>query len=257
MPRISRQKSEAGIYHVMLRGIDRAQLFYDEEDHLFFLDRLNRYKNTCGFKLFAYALMGNHVHLLVKESDTGLSRDLMRLTISYAYWFNEKYDRSGHLFQNRFKSEAIANDGHLLSALRYILNNPVRVGLPIAHWTSYEDYLATDKTYTTLTDTDFILEMFSPVPERAKSLFLEFLALEPEHEQAFIEYDQSKKLSDADAFALIKEAVKVGHPHDIADMDKEARDRALLLLKEKGLSVRRLARLTGINRGVIQRARSE
>jgi REP element-mobilizing transposase RayT len=137
MPRTSRQKSEAGIYHVMLRGIDRSQLFYDSEDRGAFLERLVRYKKECCFLLFAYCLMGNHVHLLIKEEELDLSGVIKRLANSYASYFNNKYERSGYVFEGRFKSEAISSEEQLLATLRYILKNPLKVGLSLDSWTSY------------------------------------------------------------------------------------------------------------------------
>ena len=95
MARLARQHSESGVYHVMLRGIDQAQLFYDTEDRLRFLEKLQNLRTTGSFRLYAYVLMGNHVHLLIQESTDDLARAMKRLAVSYARWFNAKYDRTG------------------------------------------------------------------------------------------------------------------------------------------------------------------
>jgi REP element-mobilizing transposase RayT len=104
MPRIARTKSESGIYHVMLRGINQTQLFYDDDDRKAFIEVLERYRHECRFKLYAYSLMGNHVHLLLKEEGTGLADIIKRIALSYSARFNRKYERNGYLFQGRYKS---------------------------------------------------------------------------------------------------------------------------------------------------------
>jgi len=254
MPRTSRKLSETGIYHVMLRGIDRLQLFYDEEDHLVFLERLARYKDACRFSLLAFALMGNHVHLLIREGEQGISEDIKGLATSYAHWYNTKYGRSGYLFQGRFRSEPITTDSHLLAVLRYIHNNPVKIGLPMSHWTSYGDYMGTASRKSMLTDTLFILGMFDDRPDTARRLLAEFFEAAEDERLTFIEDDQKTKTKDADAIEIIKEIANISFCGDLASIDKDSRDLALATCKKRGLSIRQIARLTGINRNVIQRA---
>lgn len=257
MPRTPRGQSESGIYHVMLRGIDRAQLFYDAEDHLAFIERLSKYKEKYGYLLLAYSLMGNHVHMLIREGSSGLSQDIKSLATSYAHWFNEKYDRSGYLFQSRFKSEPITSDGYLLQALHYILNNPVKIGQPITHWTSYNDYISDDKQGAALTDTSYILEMFSTNHHKAVELFIDFVSQEHDNDTSFIDEPEKQRPKDSEAIELIKGIAQVQSCIDLSSMDKNRRDHTLALLKKEGLTIRQLARLTGINRGLVQRAKSE
>ena len=129
MPRRARQKSSLGLYHVMMRGADRRILFADDEDNLGFLLSLKRAKQAGGFKLYAYCLMGNHVHLLVKEEKEPLEIVIKRLGVSYVYHYNEKYDLLGHLFQDRYRSEPIETMAYFMDVLRYICQNPVKAGL--------------------------------------------------------------------------------------------------------------------------------
>ena len=84
-----------GIYHVMLRGINRQTIFEDNEDRIKFLDTLARYRDDCGFELYSYCLMGNHVHLLMKEVVEPISGIIKRICSSYVYWYNAKYKRCG------------------------------------------------------------------------------------------------------------------------------------------------------------------
>ena len=126
----SRETAEpTGIYHVILIGINRRQIFFDDEDSETFIRLLKRFRDVSGFDLYAYCLMGNHVHLLIRARKEGLEKIFRRLGASYVYWYNLKYQRVGHLFQDRFKSEPVENEAYFLTALRYILRNPVKAGL--------------------------------------------------------------------------------------------------------------------------------
>ena len=129
MPRTARKKTETGIYHIMLRGTDRRLLFTDDEDCDRFIDTLKRVKEISKFQLYAYCLMGNHVHLVLREGDEPLELVFKRLGASYAYYYNWKYQLQGHLFQDRFRSEPINDDAYVMDVLRYICQNPVKACL--------------------------------------------------------------------------------------------------------------------------------
>ena len=91
VPRQARRKSKSGIYHIMLRGINRQVIFEDEEDNLKFLETLKNYKAVSGYKLFAYCLMSNHIHLLLRVEKEDLDLIMKRIAGSYVYWYNWKY----------------------------------------------------------------------------------------------------------------------------------------------------------------------
>lgn len=129
MPRHSREKSKSKIYHVIWRGASRQEVFHDEEDCMFFLDRLERVKKKAGISVYAWCLMRNHIHLLVREGNESLSITMKRLGVSYVGFYNWKYQTMGHLFQDSFKSEKVENDSYLLTVVRYIHQNPVKAGM--------------------------------------------------------------------------------------------------------------------------------
>ena len=129
MPRAARRKSESGIYHVILRGMNRQQIFYDEEDYAYFIHLLDRFQDISHYELYAYCLMGNHIHLLLKTGEEPLDRVFRRIGASFVYWYNLKYQRVGHLFQDRFRSEPVEDDQYFLTVLRYVFRNPVKAGL--------------------------------------------------------------------------------------------------------------------------------
>ena len=155
MPRQARQLSESGYLHLIVRGIGKQILFEDREDRLFFLSRLKRFCAETNVSVLAYCLMENHVHLLVHDQEHSTPLLMKKLGVSYSGYFNQKYERSGHLFQDRYRSEAIEDERYLLSVFRYILNNPQKAGLgsPLNYeWSSVAQYGTTDA----LTDTSLL-----------------------------------------------------------------------------------------------------
>lgn len=110
MPRQARKKSCSNIYHLMMRGINRQVIFEDNDDYKRFLDTLIRFKGKCDYTIYAYCLMSNHVHLLLKVGQEPLEKVMRRICASYVRWYNYKYERIGYLFQDRFKSEVVENE---------------------------------------------------------------------------------------------------------------------------------------------------
>ena len=153
MPRLPRQKSDSGIYHIMLRGINQQVIFEDDEDYFKFVETLENYKAVSGYKVFAYCLMSNHIHLLIKVEKEDLDKIIKRIGGSYVYWYNWKYKRSGHLFQDRFKSEPVEDDTYFLTVIRYIHQNPVKASIcskPENYkFSSYTEYTLGEKIVDT------------------------------------------------------------------------------------------------------------
>lgn len=129
MTRQPRQLAESGIYHVMLRGINRDAIFLEDGDFEAFLRALDETKVAAGCSLFAYCLMPNHVHLVLRTGAEVIGNVMRRLTVRYAGRFNRKYGRVGHLFQDRFRSCPIDDDSYFVAVLPYVWNNPVAAGL--------------------------------------------------------------------------------------------------------------------------------
>ena len=247
MPRQARQKSKTGIYHIIKRGINRQDIFHDDEDKSAYLERLSNYKNQCGFEIYAYCLMDNHVHLLLKEGATSISDIMKKIGASYVYWYNWKYNRTGHLFQDRYKSEPIENDSYLLAVVRYIHQNSVKVGLGINNWTSYNDYLGNSG----ITDIKPVLELFSYDMNNARSEFSKY-AIEANNDVC-LEISENKRVTDEEAKEIANELGLVAF-HELQQMDKQNRDMMLRELKDRGLSTRQLERMSGVGRGIILKA---
>ena len=102
-----RERSESGVYHVFLRGINRQDIFYDDDDYQHFLETIDQMKSDDQFAVYGYCLMTNHIHLLVRENTDTISRVMSRIGTSYAWWYNQKYGRSSHVFQGRTEANAL------------------------------------------------------------------------------------------------------------------------------------------------------
>jgi REP element-mobilizing transposase RayT len=144
MARPLRVEVAGGLYHVIVRGNERKSVFRDDADREWYLARLAWYRERFRFRLLAYCLMDNHVHLAVETGKAPLSRIMACLQSSYTQYFNRHYGRVGHLFQGRYKAFLVEKDRYALALLRYIHENPVKAGVAATaqayRWSSDRDY---------------------------------------------------------------------------------------------------------------------
>lgn len=252
MPRVARKKSRSGIYHVILRGVNKQTIFEDDEDRLRLLDILRRYKQICNLKFYAYCLMDNHIHLLMRETDESIGLSIKRISSSYVHWYNAKYERCGHLFQERFRSENVESKRYFLTVLRYIHQNPVKAGLAVnafeADWTSINEYFGA----TSLIDNDFGLSLFSSGDGKTESQqFVDYMSSSNDDE--CLDYWDRVRLTDSDVKKYLQ-GMGIPSSSVLQQMVKEERDTVLMRLKETtGVSIRQISRVTGISKSVIQR----
>ena len=129
MPRRARRTLGDGIFHVTARGVAREPIFRDGIDFADFERHLFRVRDYSAWTLHAYCLLPNHYHLVIETSQSRLSTGMQRLNGRYAQRFNQRYDRVGHVFQNRFSSYLVESDEHYGRALAYVSSNPVEAGL--------------------------------------------------------------------------------------------------------------------------------
>ena len=236
MPRQARTKSESGYYHILLRGIGQQNIFEDQQDRQKFIQILGRYKKEMNYQLIAYCLMGNHVHLLLQDVDRCLDVTMKKIAGSYAFYFNWKYERVGHLFQDRFKSEPVDDDAYFLTVLRYIHQNPYKAGISqIADypWSSYKNYIED----CGIVDTEMALALLN-----GKSNFVQFINETDERKCLDVEFN--KRLTDEKAIQIIKSVAKIKNVQDLQTIDKATRNNVMRALKSQGLSVRQISRLT-------------
>ena len=264
MARCARQQSISGIYHVMLRGNDRKNIFLDEEDKNYFLNMLRKVKENCTYELYAYCLMDNHVHLLIQEKADCLQRTMKRIGVIYSYYFNKKYQRIGHLFQDRYRSETVEEETYALTAARYIHNNPVEAGIVKTaeeyKWSSYQEYIDNSTSVKKLTDVTFLLAMLSDKMERAIIRFKEFT--KEIADDKFIECGDSDMKKNVGVSSNLQHEITCvlqRHGYSIEEFrkcsDKNQRDSLLREIKEdtRG-SVRELSRIMELSKDIIFRA---
>jgi len=245
MARTAREKSISGLYHVMLRGVGKQILFEDTEDYTRFLESLDHYKSEQVIGIHAYCLMENHVHLLIEDKGSSMDLFMKKLEGSYAFYFNHKYERVGTLFQDRYKSEPVNSDSYYITVFRYILQNPVKAGICAAdgyQWNSYSELLNENG----ITSPEFCIGIFGD-----RAACLKYM-LEP-NEDACMEY-AAGSIGDKTAAKMISDLLSVKSGTELQQYDREKRDAALHRLKENGLSVRQIERLTGISRGIVLKA---
>ena len=129
MPRQARLDAPGTLHHVILRGMERGQIVADREDREAFVARLGDVATATGITLYAWALLPNHAHLLLRSGAQGLPQFMRRLLTGYAVTYNRRHKRAGHLFQNRYKSIVVEEDAYFRELVRYIHLNPLRAGL--------------------------------------------------------------------------------------------------------------------------------
>ena len=237
MPRRSRDMGTTGWEHIILRGINRENLFYDAQDYSRFSSTLSRFQKESAFEIAASCLMSNHVHLLMYEENGAHAQIIKRIAVSYASYYNRKYDRVGHVFQDRFRSEPVNDERYLLSVARYIYLNPQKAGLCSAAEYPY-----------TYVQTDGVLSGYFNSPE-ALDVFLN-----TDSDDRCLEYDSLPGYADSEALELLSAISGDKNPQSIQGLDRASRDGILRQLKAAGLTVRQISRLTGINRNIVQRA---
>lgn len=247
MARQERVKSKSGYYHIMIRGNERKEIFLHDEDKLRFIETLYERKQKERFYIHAFCLMDNHVHLMISEGTEDVAKVMKRITVSYVYYFNKKYRRVGHLFQDRFRSEVVEDDSYALTLARYIHCNPVKAGLTKTageyKWSSYLCYLDEKQYFNKVLDKDVIMDMFSRDKEKAKRLYVEFMSKESADE--FIDLQEEKQFMDEEEAKQLFEQMLAGQD----DSKKIIRE-----FKQKtNLSIRRIAAITGLNKDKINK----
>ena len=231
----------------MLRGINKQQIFEDSEDYDKFISILMEYKEICEYSIYAYCLMGNHIHLLLKEGSETLEQVFKRICGKFVYWYNTKYQRTGHLFQDRFKSEPVDTQEYLLTVIRYIHQNPVKAEIckrvsDYAH-SSYSEYL--NGGY--IVDTTLVLELC-----RLED-FVEIHKTVVESNCLDVSDKAIIRVTDEQAKLLMKKISKCEDVASFQNLDTIKRDKCLRKLRENGVSIRQLSRLTGISVGIIRK----
>lgn len=248
MPRIARDYSKIKVYHIIIRGIDKQDIFFDEDDKHKFIDIVKGTKEKYNYEIYFYCLMNNHIHLVIYDKEEQLSKIMQSIEVSYAIFFNKKYERVGHLFQNRFLSKKVEDIEYLKMLCRYIHQNPLKAGIAKTEeykWSSYNEYIGKSK----IVNTKILLSIFS-IKE-----FIEFHNIESNNEiYDLIEYEMQEKITDEQLAKYICKLVNIEDVHKILKFNLEERNKILTKIKEnKKITSAQISRVVGINRKIVER----
>ena len=250
VPRTARTKSNLNMYHVMLRGINRQDIFEDDEDRRYFMESVRICKEVSQFRLHAFCLMTNHAHFLIEAAGEPLEIIFKRIGSRYVGWYNRKYQRVGHLFQDRFKSEPVETAAYFMTVLRYILQNPMKAGMenrPGSYrWSSYLAYAQGGRA--SVTDTQFAEDLFG-----GRDALIAFVQQENEDEVM----DDAKAewlLNDDRAKEIMERVAGCTTAAEFQQKETEERKACARQMYLEKLSIRQIARLTGMSSGTVQKA---
>lgn len=187
MPRVRREKCPNSIYHIIVRGNNREDIFKDYGDRIGYLKRLKHYKEKFKIEIYAYCLMTNHVHLVIYDNGQDISKFMQGLSLSYAIYFNKKYNRCGHVFQGRFTSLMVRSDEYFVYVSKYVHRNPVKaniVGDALEYnWSSFKAYIR-EKDKLEIVSTSRLLSYFSEDKREARIRYLSYIrSVEDEGEE--------------------------------------------------------------------------
>jgi len=200
MARKPRVHFPTALYHVIVRGNRRQAIFLEGKDFRTYLSFLAEYRTKYSFHLYAYALMRNHLHLLMAVEETPLSKIMQVLQFRYTRYFNRRYRKVGHLFQGRYKAILCDTDSYLLELVRYIHLNPVRSGLvgdPDKYlWTGHLSYIG--KGEDDLLDKALVLSQFGKRRNQARGRYRRFVldGLSLGHQKKYYEVKDQRYLGE-------------------------------------------------------------
>ena len=247
MARKPRTPSKTGIHHIMLRGINKQIIFHDKEDSYKFLKILSQTKEKLNFDIFAYCIMNNHVHLLIKEKEIPIGKIVGTVASKFATWYNTKYERVGYLFQDRFKSEAVETNEYFLTVIRYIHQNPVKAGLCKSvgeyEFSSYNEFLSTPF----LVNKDFVFECTN---------IQSFLTLHNNiNDDDCLEINENVKIriTEEKAQMLFQKLTGCKDKTVFLNQSETNQQKHIQALHESGLSIRQISTLTGLTKSAIEK----
>ncbi len=252
MPRYARQRHEKGIHHVVVQGKRLEQVFEREAEKELYLETLLKYKAKTGVKLYAFCILDNHAHLVIEETaDESVSSFMRRIGVSFSYWYRQRYDLpTGEvLFRGRYLSEPLETEEAILKVVRYIHQEPVRIGMADKmenyYWSSYRFYLKPGN----LVDRRLILDSL-----HFGGGYVSYMEEETEPVRMLEEVPLKYGRTDDEAAALFQIRMQENGYASLEQMEKDEKKKFLRRLKYVDeVSIQQLSRVTGVNRGYIQR----
>ena len=279
MARRKRISSQSGYIHIITRGVNKQDIFLEKRDYRRFLDIMEKVLSRYHIDVVAFCLMSNHVHLLLydnkAENHDEVSAFMHDLLCLYAIYFNKRYERSGHLFQNRYTSRIIETKKYLMLCIRYIHNNPVKAGISGRYdyqWSSYREYIEHARadmtadiisnsehasssvladikkpTSGTICNTSILDQLFGSI-----DTFIDFHKQYNLPSEVALEYYENHKApSDIQAKDIICSFIKSTDPSSIQSLPRKDRNAIIDKLTAIGNHASQIARITGLSKTVI------
>lgn len=258
MPRRQRRESNSKIYHVIIKGIDNQDIFYDDQDRSYFLKQILKLKKEFNSEIYSYCLMTNHVHIVIKNEIKFLSKMMQSLMIRYVYYFNTRYDRSGPLVQNRFKSKCVESQRYFLEVCRYVHRNPEKAGIAKTEkykWSSYNEYIGNEKIINKKVLMHYFNNYISEFIKYTTRLEVE----EMENLYDYAEYEIINRLSDEELIQIIMKKFKICDMNEFANFfktrEKENLENDIKIIKKiKGSCKSQVARVIRVNKRIVSKA---
>ena len=245
MTRKIREYSKTNIYHVIIKGIDSQDIFYDDRDKQIFLEKLVETKRNIDYKIYAYCLMSNHVHMVIEIEAKFLSKAIQSLNIRYNRYFNNKYMRSGTLFQDRFKSKCVENQKYFLDVCRYVHQNPEKAKICKTEdykWSSYHEYFKKPN----IIDKNILLYYFDNNLNNFKIFTTKGKS---DDEYDFMEYEIRDRIQDDELAEMIVKKLSLNNISEFTGLPKEEFEKGIEFLKNmKYTTCNQISRVTRINR---------
>ena len=252
MSKYLREFSNSKIYHIIIKGIDEGTIFYDDEDRNVFLNKLKITKKKFIYKILAYCLMSNHVHLVISIENENLSKGIQSIIIRYASYFNKKYDRKGPFVQNRFNSKKVENQRYFLEVCRYVHRNPEKAGIEKTEnykWSSYHEYIEKES----IIDKKMLMHYLG----NDINSFTKYTTKNETRQEInkLAEYEMIRKLNDDTVIKIILDKLNFNSVDEIINYfkQKENHEKIKILKEIQGTNVTQIGRIIRVSRRLIEK----
>ncbi len=261
MARVARKTKKDAIYHIIIKGCTESPLFRDTNDYRYFLSIVTDRVERQDFAVICYCILPDHAHIVCKELKAQPGAFMKAISVRYALYYNSRYNRRGPVFAGRFKSEIVEDDDQLKRLCRFVLQDPVRLGLSVGA-VNYPHSSA--NTYIVpsgpLVDTSILLNLFDANQSEAKTRLLKYL--ENRSAEWFTDENAAPKLKIQRRLDIERRCWRVLSsefgivPSDLATMDENTKRSAIAALRLEGATIHQIMTLTGCSYYTVQKVTS-
>lgn len=245
--------STSNVYHIIIKGNNDGDIFYDDIDRELFIDKIKLTKKEFKYKVYAYCLMSNHIHMVIEVPKENLSKAIQSLTIRYVSYFNKKYDRKGPFVQNRFKSKNIENQKYFLDVCRYVHRNPEKAGIEYTFkykWSSYQEYVGKE----IIVDKKALLYYLNNSIDE----FIKYTNKTENIDEIvnLADFELSSKLNDEEVIDIIMKKMNLKTIDEVINFfkDKENKKQIIELKDIQGITINQLSRIIRVDKRIISKS---